>query len=131
MMELFGILFSIPVALAVSMAYCAFLARVLRRFARLRVFVYAASIVVLGTFLVEMSLLASLGAAGSQALIGPAFYLAHLTVFLVGTPALANVLVLRPVSCKWYVAGAVCTVFAVFLVLLQYGVSEALYGMDG
>ena len=95
-MELFGILLSIPVAFAVSMAYCVFLARVLRRFDRLRVFVYAASIVVLGMFLVELLLLASLGAVGSQTLIGPAFYLGHLTVFLLGTPALANVLVLRP-----------------------------------
>jgi hypothetical protein len=52
-------------------------------------------------------------------------------VFVLGTPALANVLVLRPIACKWYVAGLVCTIFAVFLVLLEYDVSEALYGING
>jgi hypothetical protein len=29
------------------------------------------------------------------------------------------------------VAGLACTLFAFSLVLLQYGVSEALYGIDG
>jgi hypothetical protein len=35
------------------------------------------------------------------------------------------------IGLEWYVAGALCTVFAFFLVLLQYTVSESLYGIDG
>ena len=128
-MELFGILFSIPVAFVLSMGYCALLAKVLRSFDRLYVFLYVPSIIVLSIFLVEVILLLSLGAVRSRALVGPAFYPAHLIVFFLGTPALANVLVLRTVFCKWYVAGIICTVLGVFLVLLQYGVSESLYGI--
>jgi hypothetical protein len=35
----------------------------------------------------------------------------------------------RPVA--WYSAVPFCTIFAFVLVLLQYSVSEALYGIDG
>jgi hypothetical protein len=130
-MELFGIMFSIPVAFGMSMVYCAVLAKVLRNVDRLYAILYIPSLVVLGLFLVEVVLVASLGAVSSRTIVGPASYVVHLVIFFLGTPALANVLVLRPVLCKWYVAGLICTVFAVLLVLLQYGVSKALYGIDG
>ena len=130
-MELFGIMFSIPVAFGMNMVYCALLTKVPCVSDRPYAFLYVPSLVVLGMFLVEMVLLVWLGAVGSRTLVGSAFYLAHLTVFFLGAPALANVLVLRPVSCRWYVAGVTCTVFALFLILMQYGVSEALYGING
>jgi len=131
---LFGIVFSIPVAFVMSMSYCALLAKVVSRFEPLRRFLYIASLCVLALFLIELIMLVSIGAVRSRAVVGPGFYVAHLALFFLGTPALANTLVLRvrtgPLG-KWYVAGVLCTVFAVFLVLLQYGVSEALYGVDG
>ena len=133
-MELFGILFSIPVAFVMSMVYCAVLAHSLRRVELLRRWLYAVSLVLLAGFLGEVLLLVTLGAVGSRALVGPAFYVAHSIFFFLGTPALANALLLpkhRPVIRRWYLAGALCTVFAFCLVLLQYGVSEALYGIDG
>lgn len=130
-MELFGIMFSIPVVFGMCMPYCALLAMVLRNLDRIHAFLYVPSLAVLALFLVEMALVALLGIVDSRSLVGPAFYVVHLTIFFLGTPALANVLVLRPVLCKWYVAGLICTVYAVFLVLLQYRVAEALYGIDG
>ena len=133
-MELFGIVFSIPVAFVLSMVYCAILARVIRRFEGPRRWLYAASVVILAGFLGEVVLLITLGAVRSRGVIGPAFYVAHVVFFFLGTPALANVLLLRertPVVRRWYLAGALCTAFAFCLVLLQYGVSEALYGVDG
>jgi hypothetical protein len=132
--ELFGIIFSIPVAFVVSMVYCAVLAHAIRRFERLRRWLYAVSFVLLAGFLAEVVLLATLGAVGSRAVVGPAFYVAHVVFFSLGTPASANVLLLRkrgPVVRRWYLAGILCTGFASCLVLLQYGVSEALYGVDG
>jgi hypothetical protein len=132
--ELFGIVFSIPVAFVMSMAYCAILAHAIRRVERLRPWLYAVSIVLLVGFLGEVVLLVTLGAVGSRAFVGPVFYVAHSVFFFLGTPALANVLLLRkrgPLVRRWYLAGALCTVFAFCLVLLQYGVSEALYGIDG
>jgi hypothetical protein len=132
--ELFGIVFSSPVAFVMSMAYCAILAHAIRRVERLRPWLYAVSIVLLVGFLGEVVLLVTLGAVGSRAFVGPVFYVAHSVFFFLGTPALANVLLLRkrgPLVRRWYLAGALCTVFAFCLVLLQYGVSEALYGIDG
>ena len=88
----------------------------------------------LGLFAVEILLLVTIGAVRARGLIGPGFYVAHLAFFFLCPPALANVLVLRPklgIFTTWWVAGALCTVLAFFLVLLQYGVSEALYGIDG
>jgi hypothetical protein len=132
--ELFGIVFSVPVAFVMSMVYCAILAHAIRRVEPLRRGLYAVSILLLLGFLGEVVLLATLGVAGSRAFVGPAFYVAHLVFFFLGTPALANVLLLgrrEPVVRRWYVASALCTAFAFSLVLLQYGVSEALYGIDG
>ena len=133
-MELFGILLSIPVAFVASVVYCFLLATVLIRFDMLRRWMWWASLVVLIGFGVEILILATLGAVRARHIIGPVFYVAHLAVFLLGTPALANVLILRSRPARrfrWYWAIPLCTAFALVLVLLQYGVSEALFGIDG
>jgi hypothetical protein len=132
-MELFGIVLSIPLAFVASVVYCLFLAKIIIRADLLRRFLWAASVGLLLLFAVEIVLLTTIGAVRSRANIGPAFYVAHLAVFFLGTPAVANVLILRNprATFRWYWAVPVCTVFAFALVLLQYGVSEALYGVDG
>jgi hypothetical protein len=132
-MEILGIILSVPVAFMASLGYCFLLAKVVCGFETLRRVMWLASIVVLVAVGAELALLVTLGAVRSQALIGPAFYAAHVALFFLGTPALANVLVLRRPGAilRWYWAVPVCTLFAFGLVLLQYGVSEALYGVDG
>jgi hypothetical protein len=133
-MELFGILFSIPVAFVMSMVYCAILAHTIRQYALLRGLLYTSSLIVLFIFVCEVVLLATLGTVDSRALVGPSFYVAHLISFVLGTPALANVLLLcsqGPFLRCWYLAGVVCAFFAFGLVLLQYSVFEALYVIDG
>ncbi len=127
-MEIYGILFSVPVAFFLSTVYCAFLAKVVHRFDRLRRFLFAASLVVLGLFLVELTLLASFGAVQIRTTVGPTFYVAHLVLFVLGVPALANTLILRrngPQVGRRSTAVVACTVFAFFLALMQYGVTEA------
>jgi hypothetical protein len=133
-MELLGIVLSIPVAFVASMLYCLFLARVLLKFERPSRWLRIVSRIVMALFAAELILLVTLGPVRSRGLFGPAFYVAHVIFFFLGTPALANLLVLRPrpgVLGTWYVAGAICTAFAFFLVLLQYTVSESLFGIDG
>jgi hypothetical protein len=133
-MELFGILLSVPAAFAASLFYCLFLVNVVVRAERLRRLIWTASVAVLVIFGIEVVLLATIGAVRSRGAIGPAFYAVHIALFFLGTPALANVLVLRKpggVRARWYWAVPACTLFAFALVLLQYGVSEALYGIDG
>ena len=133
-MELFGIIFSVPVAFVASTIYCFFLAQFVAPYEPARHGFWRMGAFVLLAFVLEVLLLVTLGAVRTRAVIGPAFYPAHLLLFFTGTPALANVLVLRRHSARarpWYFAIPVCTAFAFVLVLLQYAVSEALYGVEG
>lgn len=132
-MEMFGIVLSIPVAFVACLVYCLILAKVVVHIELLRRAMWAISLGVLMLFAIEVTLLVTLGAVRSRGFIGPTFYVAHLALFLLGTPALANLLVLwKPRGIlRWYWAVLICTLFAFGSVLLQYGVSEALYGIDG
>ena len=78
------------------------------------------SVIVLGLFAIELVLLATLGALRSRAIVGPGFYVAHIFMFFLTTPALANLLVLRRQGgslSTLYVVAVLCTVFSFFLVL--------------
>ena len=103
-----------------SMVYCALLAKVVRRLDRVRRFLLRVSLIVLGSFVVDLVLLSKLDTVRSRAVVGPGFYVAHTVFFFLGTPALANALILGrrcSLVAWWYVAGAVCTIFAIFLIL--------------
>jgi len=133
-MEIVGIILSVPIAFVCSMLYCLLLAKVISKFQRLSYILQSLSVFALMVFVFEIVLLITIGPVRSRAILGPSFYIAHISLFFLGPPALANVLVLRAgpqLFRKWYVAGLLCTVFAFFLVLLQYTVSESLYGIDG
>jgi hypothetical protein len=133
-MELFGIAASIPGAFVMIALYRLILLKVVARFRWATTLLRPASYVLLGLFAVEIALLVTLGAIQSRALIGPVFFTGHTIVFFLGTPALANIILLRKPAGpapKWYVVSSLCTVLAFFLVLLQYHVSEQLFGIDG
>lgn len=133
-MELFGLVLSIPVVLVPSLLYCFFLDRVVVKFERPRRWLLFASYFVLALFGAELVMLESLGAVRSSAILGRSFfYFVHLTLFFLGVPSAANVLLLnqrRRFAVGWYGAAFLCTIFGFFLVLVQYGVSEALYGIE-
>ena len=78
--------------------------------------------------------MSTLGAVPSRAVVGPWFYVAHSVFFILGMPALANVLILRErgsLATRWCVSGVICTIFSLFLIVLQYVVAEALDGING
>jgi hypothetical protein len=156
--ELFGIILSVPVSFVMSMVYCAFLAKAVRKLDRVRRVnqrgkgkshgsealegamdrvrrsVCVGSLVLLNSFLVELALLARLGAVRVSAVVGPGFYVAHSVFFFLCTLALANVLVLRkrgPFVARWYIAAVICTLLSFYVVLLEHGAFEALDGLDG
>jgi hypothetical protein len=132
-MEVFGIALSVPVAFVASMLYCFFLDRVVLKFEGPRRWLLFTSYLVLICFAAELVMLLTLGSVRSGAILGRTFYVAHLTLFFLCVPSLANCLLLRQrrrFVGRWYVAGVLCTVFALFLVLLQYSVSESLYGIE-
>ena len=124
-MELLGIALSVPAAFIASLTYCLIIAKVVRRFDRVSRVLWWLSGGVLTWFVLEVLLLLTLGAVRARTMMDPAFYRAHLSVFFLGAPALANVLLLRRGrTLCWYIAVLICTMFAFLLVLLQYGVSE-------
>jgi hypothetical protein len=131
-MELFAILLSLPVALLLSSVYCLTLAKVIARSQSASHWLRVSSWVIWGILVTELLLLSTLGAVKSRELIGSAFYFTHVSVFILSLPALANLLVLRGgvFVRRWFLAAAICSVVAVPLVFLQYGVSEALYGVE-
>jgi len=129
-MELFGILLSIPAALVVSMLYCRFVAKVVSRSDRAIAWFRIASWIVLALLAAEATLVASIGSVQSRAVLGPGFYVTHVALFFLSTPALANLLVLRYRK-RWYFVPFACAGLAFFLVLFQYSVSESLYGVNG
>jgi hypothetical protein len=133
-MEVFGIMASIPAALIATFLYRLFLIDfILSRDNIRKWFIFGSCVVLLG-LLIEVILLSWLGAVRSRGLLGSGFSFAHFVIFVLGTPALANILVLRSRAAflrEAFVVVPLCTVLAFCLVLLQYRVSEELYGIDG
>lgn len=87
----------------------------------------------LGGLLAEWTLLATVGAVRSRAVIGPAFYPLHLAIFVLSVPALATVLTIKTRGTRfdsWLVVAFACGLFALPVTLTQYGVSESLYGIE-
>jgi len=133
-MEILGILFSIPVAFVLSTVYCLFLDKVVSKHKELSRWSRYSAYLVLSLFFIEIALLIVVGAVRSRGLLGPIFYQAHICLFFLTPPALGTVLVLQQmhkILSKLYIAAILCTAFTFFMVLLQYGVSESLYGVDG
>ena len=133
-MENFAIVLSLPAGICAGLGYSLILGRIVFRLRRVaKLFVWTSCIVLMG-LIIECALLATVGAVTCRGLFGPAFYGAHLIIFFLGTPALANVLVLPrrdSVFARWYVAGVLCGFLFTFLVIMQYGVFETLYGVNG
>lgn len=128
---MFAIIGAMPAAFVASAIYSRILGK-LSLTSRVRRFVVRASSAVLGALLLEWILLATLGAVQCRVMIGPAFYLLHSALFLLAVPSLVNILMIgRTVPLAWPVVGLLAGVFALPVVLTQYGVSEALYGIDG
>jgi len=133
-MELFGILLSIPAAFVASCVYAYALAKGVKRFEAIRRPMLSVSTAVLLAIGVELALLVAIGPRRTRGLLGGGYYSIHLLLFFLGTPALANVIVLRKeprILRSWFAAVPLCTVLAFGQVLAQYAVSESLFGIEG
>jgi predicted permease len=134
-MELFGIMLSIPAAFVASLFYSLFVRYVIAKSDLWTRMFRRASFVVLAMVATEFLFLAIFGAVRLYGATGGVYFIVHLVLFFLGTPALANVIVLRRNderdSLVWLTATIPCTVLAFVLVLLQYDVSERLFGIDG
>jgi hypothetical protein len=133
-MELFGIVLAIPAAFIASAIYAALLQRLVRDRARLSGALRAGGGVVLALLLAEGIAVVSTGAVRCRELLGPVFWVTHQALFVLGVPALVTRMALqpgRPWWSRWFVAAAAGAVLALAVVLLQYEVSEKLFGING
>ncbi len=93
-MELFGLLLAFPVTLATSTIYCCGAAFILAKARALRWLAIIGSTLVVLCILTEVALLGSLGAKAAYSHLGVTFTLIHEVSFLLGPPAIANLLLL-------------------------------------
>jgi hypothetical protein len=133
-MELFGITLSVPVIFVTSIIY----AFIIRKVTEKNVFLINpllwVSAVLLVTVLLEFVGVAIVGSIKLRESIGPSFYSIHITLFFLAVPALVNIMRLQnryPLLSRWYIIGFFCAICGLCVVLLQYVVSEALFGVDG
>jgi hypothetical protein len=138
-MEVFGIFLSVPAAFITSSIYCLVLLKFVRKHDRFSRFLWMLSVPIIGLFAIEIIMLMALGVLESRRMLGPGFYVVHILIFFLGTPALANLFLLRRRSESLnksklgiiFSIATICAIFAFGSVLLQYHVSETLYGIDG
>jgi hypothetical protein len=135
-MELLGLLLAVPVTLAVSLVYSAIIMAVFRFLPALGRVLVAGSCLVVAVVVVELLLIATLGAKGVYAHGGHAFTSMHFLSFLLGPPAVAN-LVLHLLS-RWnlnrwlrFSSVTFCCWIGCMAVLLGHSiVDEAIVGID-
>jgi hypothetical protein len=131
--KLFGIIFAVPAVFIAAAIYAGLIPFVFRYRLVTRIALWF-SIAVLCGLLIEWAALLAVGAVRSRAVIGPAFYPVHLVLFFLTVPALANLLIIKKsgtILGTWFTVALLCSVLARAVVLTQYGVAEALYGVDG
>jgi hypothetical protein len=129
--ELFGIVLAVPAAFVASAVYSLALRFVLRRW-RLAGVALWCSVGVLTGLVLEWVALAIYGPVRLQEATRGAFFPFHSVVFFLSIPALASVLVVKRGDTwlgSWIVVGVICAGLALPVVLTQYVVSEALYGI--
>jgi hypothetical protein len=129
--ELFGIVLAMPAAFVASAVYSLALRFALRRWPLDSVTLWC-SVGVLTGLVVEWIALAMYGPVRLQEATHGGFFLIHSVVFFLSIPALANVLVVKRGDTwlgSWVSIGVVSAVLALPVVLTQYVVSEALYGI--
>jgi len=131
-MEAFGIAIVILGGLLAAPVFCFLLVKLVAPYSRLSRFAFYAAVVALGIFSVELLFVSVRSAVAARQLVGPLFFPIHTLLTLGSAPALACALLLgRKNIARWWLAiAAVCWLVGVFSIFYQYGVGEALYGVD-
>lgn len=132
-MESLGIALGILGGLVAAPIFCFLLVKRIAPLPRLSCLAFVVAAVSLVIYSVELVFVGVRGAIAARQLVGPVFFPVHALLTLSSAPALACVLLLgRPNIAKWWPAvAAICWLVGVFSISYQYGVAEALYGIDG
>jgi hypothetical protein len=133
-MELFGIMFSVPVSFVVSSIYALIIKKITTKWTVLVVPIFWISGTILALLILEFFAVLTLGAIKIRETIGTLYYPLHIFLFFLFWPSLANLMGMQrriAFLSKWYIIGITCAFLGLCVTLLQYVVSEALFGVDG
>jgi hypothetical protein len=133
-MENFGIILSIPAAFINSIFYAFVLRKVTTKLPFLILpLLWISTFVLVASFL-EFCCLLAFGTLKLRKTIGEGYYSIHKGLFFLTLPALVNIMRLQnrfSFLSKWYSIGCFCAVVGLCMMIQQYVVSEALFGLDG
>lgn len=133
-MENFGIALSVPVSAVAGIVYALIFEKVARRWQFLLSPLLWISSLILTLLAIEAIGALTVGAVELRKEIGPSYELLHGILFFLALPSLVNVMRLQkriPFLAKLYVISGACAIAGLAVVLLNFGVSEALFGIDG
>jgi len=133
-MELFGIILSVPMAFVASSIYSVIIKKLTMKWKILTIPILWISIIILSLIIMEFFCVITFGTIKLREIIGQSYYPIHAFLFFLALPSLVNVMRLQKrinFMSKWYVIGVTCAFFGLCIVLMQYTVSESLYGIDG
>jgi len=133
-MELFAIMLSFPMSFLCSTVYAVIINRITTRWSIFSTPLLWISFLILILLLFEVIAVILIGALDLREAIGRPYFPIHLFLFFLALPSAVNIMKLQriaPLFTKWYVIGSVSAFLGLGIVLLQYAVSEALYGIDG
>lgn len=133
-MEILGIILSVPGAFIASIVYSAILGKVITKLPRLIYPLRVASSTILVSAVVETIATTTIGPIRLQEITGRVYYPFHGVIFFLTLPALATIMRLQnkfEKLTKWYSVGCICAFVGLLIVLQQYVVSEAIFGVDG
>lgn len=133
-MEIFGIMLSVPFIFVTSSIYAVIIGKVTGRLQFLIVPLLWISGLLLTMIVLEFIGIITVGPVRLRETIGPSYYTIHIALFLFAVPGMANIMKLQKKTCllsKWYIVGICCAIFGLCAVVMQYVVSEGLFGIDG
>jgi len=133
-MELFGIVFSVPVSFVVSSIYALIIKKITAKWTPFIVPLFWISGIILTVLILEFVGVLTVGAIKVRETIGTLYYPLHIFLFFLFWPSLANLMAIQgrmAFFSKWYIIGITCAFLGLSVTLLQYVVSEALFGVDG
>lgn len=132
-MESLAIALWIVGGLVAAPIFCFVLATFIRPRPTLARILFYPAVFGLCLFALDLLTVGLFGAVRSRQLMGPAFFPIHAFVTLMSAAFLAGSLLLgqRNFARRWLAVAAVSWMLGVFSIFYQYGVAEALYGIDG
>jgi hypothetical protein len=133
-MEMLSLALAFPAVLIANVTYAALAHFLLSRLRQLRPWLLWPSRAILALLVLDVVLVATIGAVSSRRALGPSYWVLHLFVVILGAPALANLLIIpggRAWYHRWYLAAAFCYILGMCLVFFQVGVGDSLFGPDG